>query len=165
MYLIDTNVWLHRLLDHDHSEEVAAFLGAVPPSELQLTDFTLHSLGVILSRLNRPQVYLDFVRDVLIEGQVELVSLGPEMMSRLVACMSDENLDFDDAYQYIAAEEESADLVSYDQDFDRTSRRRRSPGEILAEMTAEEDEEEHAEETEEPTERPELDDSEDNETE
>lgn len=26
MYLIDTNVWIHRLMDHDKSEEVGEFL-------------------------------------------------------------------------------------------------------------------------------------------
>lgn len=134
MYLIDANVWLHRLLDHDHSEEVEQFLDVVAPNELSVTDFTLHSLGVILDRLNRRQAFLDLVRDVVIEGGVEVVSLAADRMERLVACMDDEELDFDDAYQYVAAEDLAADLVSYDQDFDRTARGRRTPAEIVAEI-------------------------------
>ena len=134
MYLIDANVWLHRLLDHDHSQEVEEFLDVVPPAELLVTDFTLHSLGVILDRLDRRQVFLDLVRDVVIEGGVEVVSLAADRMERLVTCMDDEELDFDDAYQYVAAEDLAADLVSYDQDFDRTTRGRRTPAEIVAEI-------------------------------
>ena len=55
-------------------------------------------------------------------------------MERLVTCMDDEELDFDDAYQYVAAEDLAADLVSYDQDFDRTTRGRRTPAESVAEI-------------------------------
>jgi predicted nucleic acid-binding protein len=40
-------------------------------------------------------------------------------------------LDFDDAYQYAAAQEQNLTLVSFDADFDRTSRGRKSPSEIL----------------------------------
>jgi predicted nucleic acid-binding protein len=35
-------------------------------------------------------------------------------------------LDFDDAYQYVAAEKHSMALVSFDADFDRTDRGRRT---------------------------------------
>ena len=41
------------------------------------------------------------------------------------------NLDFDDAYQYVAAEEYNLTLVSFDSDFDRTERGRKTPAEIL----------------------------------
>lgn len=134
MYLIDTNVWLHRLLDHDHSQEVADFLNIVGVSELLLTDFTLHSLGVILCRLDRQEAFIDFVQDVLIDGGIEVASVEAERMERLVTCMADEGLDFDDAYQYIAAEKHSADLVSYDKDFSSTVRGRKTPGKIIAEI-------------------------------
>jgi predicted nucleic acid-binding protein len=40
-------------------------------------------------------------------------------------------LDFDDAYQYVAAEKRDLTLVSFDSDFDRTRRGRKTPGEVL----------------------------------
>jgi len=42
-------------------------------------------------------------------------------------------LDFDDAYQYVAADLTEAVIVSFDGDFDRTERRRQTPGDILSE--------------------------------
>jgi len=42
VYLVDTNIWLERLLDQDRSEEVGDFLGRVSSDRIYLTDFTLH---------------------------------------------------------------------------------------------------------------------------
>ena len=49
MYLVDTNVWLERLLDQEKSEEVGRFLAQIPSNLLFVTDFTFHSIGIILS--------------------------------------------------------------------------------------------------------------------
>jgi len=38
----------------------------------------------------------------------------------------------DDAYQYIASQKHNFSLVSFDSDFDRTARGRKTPAEILA---------------------------------
>ncbi|MCX7855996.1 MAG: hypothetical protein N2556_08525 [Anaerolineae bacterium] len=43
-------------------------------------------------------------------------------------------LDFDDAYQYVAAEKYGLTLVSLDADFDRTPLGRRTPGQVLREV-------------------------------
>lgn len=120
MYLVDTNVWLERLLEQERSEEAGRFLAQVPSERLCITDFTFHSIGVILSRLNRTEVLLQFVRDVFIEGAVSLVGLLPENMETVVNTMQQFRLDFDDAYQYVAAERFGLTLISFDQDFDRT---------------------------------------------
>jgi hypothetical protein len=42
-------------------------------------------------------------------------------------------LDFDDAYQYVAAEKHDLTLVSFDADFDRTDRGRKTPVDVLGE--------------------------------
>jgi len=44
-------------------------------------------------------------------------------------------LDFDDAYQYTATEKYGLTIVSFDSDFDRTERGRRTPGEMLGRLT------------------------------
>jgi hypothetical protein len=41
-------------------------------------------------------------------------------------------LDFDDAYQYTAAEKHNLILLSFDTDFDRTSRGRKTPAMVQA---------------------------------
>ena len=132
MYLVDTNVWLERLLDQERSEEVGQFLTEIAPDELAVSDFTLHSIGVILDRLAQRAVFPQFVDDLFLQGGVTLVSVPPESMRLLVLVIDRFNLDFDDAYQYVAAEESGLVIVSFDHDFDRTDRGRQAPGEIVA---------------------------------
>lgn len=49
-----------------------------------MTDFTLHSIGIILSRLGRGEVLLRFVDDLFVEGGVTLVSVQPEVVRQVV---------------------------------------------------------------------------------
>ena len=131
MYLVDTNIWLEQLLDQARSEEVGDFLDDVPSEQLFITDFGFHSIGVVMGRLNRMQALLRFVQDVFTDGDVVLIHLEPEDTGRLVQVMEQFNLDFDDAYQYVAAERYNLSIVSFDSDFDRTELGRRTPAEIL----------------------------------
>ena len=75
MYLVDTNIWLERLLDQEQSAEVGQFLTWTPTDRLLMSDFTLHSIGVILDRLGQRAVLSQFVDDVFIQGGVALVSV------------------------------------------------------------------------------------------
>ncbi len=131
-YLLDTNIWLERLLAQSQSETVGLLLDAVPTDRLLMSDFTLHSIGVILGRLKESTVFKQFVQDVLLDGEVSLIGLSPDAMHRLVAVMEHHQLDFDDAYQYVVAEQEDAVIISFDADFDRTERGRMSPAQVLA---------------------------------
>jgi len=128
MYLVDTNIWLERLLDQERSDEVGEFLSAVPSDQMGITDFSLHSIGVITSRLKRPDIFSVFLNDICIEGAVTIISLVPEDLQKLVHSMALYRLDFDDAYQYTAAAEHGLVLVSFDTDFDRTPVQRMTPG-------------------------------------
>ncbi len=131
MYLVDTNIWLERLLGQARSEEVGQFLDHVPSDHFFITDFAFHFIGVVLSRLNRIDALLQFVQDTFIDGAVSLIHLDPEDIHRLTSVRERFNLDFDDAYQYTAAEKYTLTLVSLDADFDRTKRRRKTPAQIL----------------------------------
>ncbi len=132
MYLVDTNVWLERLLDQSSSEEVGRFLDNTPSEQLFMTDFAFHSMGVVMTRLNRADALLRFIQDVFIDGHIGLIHLEPEDTERLIGVMRRFNLDFDDAYQYAAAEKHQLTIVSLDGDFDRTERGRRSPAEAVS---------------------------------
>lgn len=133
MYLVDTNVWLERLLNQKKSEEAGEFLGRVPAGDLYVTDFTFHSICVILTRLARRKVLLDFVRDVFVDAPVSLVSIKPRDTKDLVEAIDKHGFDFDDAYQYVAARQNGLTLVSFDSDFDRVENGKKTPGEILRE--------------------------------
>jgi predicted nucleic acid-binding protein len=130
VYIVDTNIWLERLLDQDRSEEVGTFLQRIPGDRIYLTDFTLHSIGIILMKLGESATFRGFVQDVLLDGAVQLVRLQPEDMSSLTDAAAKYGLDFDDAYQYAAADKLDYEIVSFDADFDRTGRGRKAPGEI-----------------------------------
>jgi hypothetical protein len=52
-------------------------------------------------------------------------------MQHLVRVIEQYNLDFDDAYQYAAAEIYDLMIVSFDGDFDRTQRGRTTPAVVL----------------------------------
>ena len=132
MYLVDTNLWLERLLDQVRSEEVGRFLERVEPERLFITDFSFHSIGVVLDRLQRTDVLLHFVRDVFVEGGVTLIHLEPDDTSHIVDVISATKLDFDDAYQYTAADKYDLSIVSFDGDFDHTERGRRVTSQVLA---------------------------------
>jgi hypothetical protein len=132
VYLLDTNIWLERLLGQAQSAVIGQLLDRLPTEQMCMTDFTLHSLGVILNRLGHRRVFTVFVQDVLIDGGVALTSLPPTAMHRVETVMDQLGLDFDDAYQYVSAERENVDIVSLDAHFDQTERGRRTPAQVLA---------------------------------
>ena len=134
MYLVDTNVWLELLLNQERAEEVRDFFGTMEPNLLALTDFTLYSLGIILTRLGKDQAFSDFTADTLERGEVTSLRLNIADMRDLLAVGQQFRLNFDDAYQYLAAEKHGFVLVSFDSDFDRTDRGRKTPKQIITEL-------------------------------
>jgi predicted nucleic acid-binding protein len=134
MYLVDTNIWLERLLNQERSDEVGRFLDLARANDLHITDFTLHSIGIILTKLRQPKVFVDFVKDILIDSGVNLVRVEPEAVRDLVSVIGDYHLDFDDGYQYLAAQQNDLILVSFDTDFDRTDWGRRTPKDVLSDI-------------------------------
>lgn len=136
-YLLDTNIWLERMLDQERTADVAKFLTRIPSDQLCLTDFSLHSIGVILYRLKQPRVYSQFVRDVLVEGSVRLLTVSPDSMTEVTSVAEKFGLDFDDAYQYSIAARHSLKIVSLDSDFDRTERGRITPAMALQALESE----------------------------
>lgn len=135
MYLLDTNIWLERLLDQSKSDQVRQFLEKVDSNQLFITDFAFHSIGVVLNRLGRIDALLRFVKDAFIDGAVALIHLPPEDTPQLIDAIKKFKLDFDDAYQYVAAEKHDLILVSFDSDLDRTERGRQAPAGILARLS------------------------------
>jgi len=133
VFLVDTNVWLERLLDQERSEEVGRFLDQTSPAQYCLTEFAFYSIDITLIRLAKKDLLLKFTRDTVSDLTVRLVRLGPEDIERVVAATERFRLDFDDAYQYVAAEKHNLTLVSFDADFDRTDRGRKTPADILGE--------------------------------
>lgn len=132
MLLLDTNIWLERLLNQTHAPEVERLLDTFAAADLAISDFSLHSIGVILGR-NRKYALLDqFIADLFVQNQVALLTLTGAEIQGVTAAMQTQRLDFDDAYQYVLAKRDQHTFVSFDADFDRTDLPRQTPAQILA---------------------------------
>ena len=134
MYLLDTNIWLERLLGQPKANEVGQLLSLIPSDELFITDFAFHSLCVILIRLKKQQALLDFVQDLFVAGDVSLVSIPPDKTPELIKAMKRYRLDFDDAYQYLTAKLNGLMLVTFDKDLKRKPLGGRTPAQIIASL-------------------------------
>jgi len=133
-FLIDTNVWLEMLLKQERASESVSFLQQVDPQEVALTDFSLYSVALAMTQLKKDNELVDFVSDALEDSG--FVSIGLELadLKTVIAARQRFKLDFDDAYQYAAAEKHNLTLVSFDADFDRTECGRKTPAQIIKEL-------------------------------
>ena len=131
MYLLDTNIILELLLDQEQADQVEQLLRSAPPESFYLSEFALYSLGVILLRRKMYDIFLRSVEDLLVTGGIRLARLTMADMRDIIHAAQRFDLDFDDAYQYVAAEKYGLILVSLDSDFDRTERGRKTPAEAL----------------------------------
>jgi len=131
MYLLDTNIWLELLLEQERAEEVARFLEATDAGDLALTEFSFFSIGVILTRLGEIDLLTDFIDDVLTRTKARRVRLDDIAVREIPEVIRNQQLDFDDAYQYAAARRFDLDLVSFDRDFDRCDLERLEPADLL----------------------------------
>jgi predicted nucleic acid-binding protein len=130
-YLVDTNIWLERLLNQDKSEVVSEFLKIIPPARLFVSDFAIHSIGVILSRLKKTETLKVFLKDLFINGQIEQLSLEPLDLIDVANNINKYNLDFDDSYQYTVAEKFALILVTFDKGFNVAGLKKKTPQEII----------------------------------
>lgn len=115
MFLADTNIFLEILLGQDKKEECKRFL-INSNGNLSITDFSLHSIGVILFRYNKEDIFQKFIEDVM--HDIRLLSLPTELYKGVVNVRKNLNLDFDDAYQYSAAKYYGLQVVTMDKDFE-----------------------------------------------
>lgn len=130
-YLLDTSVILELLLDQSSADSVQRFLMGAPKGSLHISEFALYSIGILLFRRKEQDVFLQAVNDLLVVGGVGLIRLDVKEMDEIAEISKRVGLDFDDAYQYTAAEKYKLVLVSFDKHFDRTDIGRKTPEEIL----------------------------------
>ena len=130
MYLVDTNIFLEGLLHQDKADDVRVFLQSIDFNTIFMTDLSLHSIGIILFRLDNFELFISFLEDVVVDG-IGVLSVEPENLKILDQIIQKFSLDFDDAYQYAVADKYALQLISFDKDFDRTDSKRWEPIEIL----------------------------------
>jgi uncharacterized protein len=130
-YLVDTNVWLERLLNQEKSVIASQFFDLIPTDLLFVSDFSIHSIGVILTRLKKFDIFEKFVKDLFINGQIELLSLDSFDLLDVNHNIQKFNLDFDDSYQLSVAQKYDLTIVTFDKDFNIKGIRKKTPDDIV----------------------------------
>lgn len=131
MYLVDSNICLEYLLNQEKRNECKEFLKVTDDALIFISEFTLYSIGIITTKINKSKVYEEFIIDTFETGGVKLRSLEINDHKKLVYNMKSFKLDFDDGYQLTCANKHNLTLVSFDTDFDRTSIKRFEPKDLI----------------------------------
>ncbi len=114
MYLIDTNIFLEILLEQEKEKDCTKFLEEIE-DECYISDFSLHSIGVILFRMKKDELFLKFLNDMFLN--TEIIRLSPELYNNLPEIRKSLDLDFDDTYQMEVAKKFNLKIVTLDSDF------------------------------------------------
>ncbi len=112
--LLDTNIFLEILLEQDRSKACKELLRK-NLGEMYISDFTLHSIGVILFKQNEDELFLKFITDIL--HKIQLLSLPRNKYITVVSNRKKYKLDFDDSYQLSVCKHFGLKLITMDHDF------------------------------------------------
>lgn len=84
-----------------------------------ITGFTLHSIIVILERLDKDKELRIFVETISNIPNFKTIYLDFSEERQIIKEKEILNLDFDDAYQYHAAKKIKASIITFDKDFEK----------------------------------------------
>lgn len=121
MYLVDTNIFLEVLLSGARKERCKALLMELRDGVKRaiVTDLTIHSIVVIMDRLERLRELRTFLESLpSYKGlHIHHTTLRDEI--RAVEIAGEKGLDMDDAIQFSSALTVKAEaIISYDKHFD-----------------------------------------------
>lgn len=128
--LLDTNIFLEVLLGQEKAIEARELLSRTNTHDFYISDFSLHSIGLLFFRRKLYNVFHQFLSDMIFETGIGVIGISADEMEIPIKASVNFNLDFDDAYQYSIAEKNGLQIVSFDSNFDRTEKGRKTPEEI-----------------------------------
>ena len=79
-FLLDTNIFVEVILEQERSQEAKDFLSKTDEYDLFMTDFSLHSIGLLLFRKGQHQVFHQFLNDMILKAGIMVLHLGVEDM-------------------------------------------------------------------------------------
>jgi predicted nucleic acid-binding protein len=112
-YLLDTNIFLEILLKQVNSENCKKFISA-NSNEICISDFALHSIGVILFRNEQYEVFNLFLKNFI--SGIYVLTLDKDNYSNISKLSNKYGMDFDDCYQLTVASEFKLTLITLDSD-------------------------------------------------
>jgi len=82
-----------------------------------ISDFTWHTLGIILLKCKKYDIFLKFLDDII--DAIKIIYLPLNFYKELPSVSKELNLNFDDVYQYIIAKYYNLIIVTMDKDFEK----------------------------------------------
>ena len=76
-----------------------SLFATLEPESYVISDFSLHSIGVILTRMDRHDLLLEFIDDLIVETGMRVMGVPSPDLAEVVALILRHHLDFDDAYR------------------------------------------------------------------
>lgn len=134
MYLIDTNIFLEVMLSRDRSEECRKLLRMLRDDRLRgiVTDFTIHSIIVLLDRLKRLNALKSFLQSLTAYKGLCIYATPLCDEIKAVDIAEKTGLDMDDSIQYCAALSAKAEaIISFDKDFNNLEVPRKEPKDLV----------------------------------
>lgn len=129
-FLIDTNIFLNIIAKTEKSDECKTFLERIHASRLFVSDFVIHSLGIILFSFNQHDEFISLLKEILFNN-LNIISIIVDELPEVKKNSLEFSLDFDDAYQYTLARENDLCIVTFDVDFKDTDICCYEPQEVL----------------------------------
>lgn len=117
-YLVDTNIFLEILLEQSKAEDCKKFLSE-HFNEIMITDFCIHSIGIICYRKKLFEVYEKFIADIV--QYTPIITLTKFELHLMAQHSKDSLLDYDDSYQLEASTFNHLEIATMDKDFYRVA--------------------------------------------
>ncbi len=115
-YLIDTNIFLEILLGQEKKDKCKDYLND-KMGKIFISDFSLHSIGVILFKFDKQSKFDLFLEEML--PKIEHIGLPLKEYKNIKKVSAKYKLDFDDAYQTSIAESFGLIIATIDKDYKR----------------------------------------------
>jgi len=112
--LINTNIFLEILLNQQKASICISYLQTNRQFSC-ITDFSLHSIGLLCNKRKLDSAFILFLNDVL--PSLSVLSIEPLKLFEVIKQTQLTNLDFDDSYQYLVALQNNLEIATLDQDF------------------------------------------------
>lgn len=134
MLLVDANIFLEVLLAQAKKDQCESFLNGLRDGKKigAITDFSIHSIIVIMSNQNRINELKVFLLSLTAYKGLKIyhTAISDEIKAADIAL--EEKLDMDDAIQYSAAISLNVEaIISLDKHFDKLEIPRKDPKEVL----------------------------------
>lgn len=113
-FLFDTNIFLEVLLGQEKKDICKRILVDFKGT-IFLSEFSVHSIGVILFKQKKNSVFNDFIFDIANNGTI--ISLPVKEYPQISMIAQKYKLDFDDSFQTAVAIEYKLGIITIDRDF------------------------------------------------